>query len=75
MLQKNEIARRLYEYMSERMTGMKVEEVRIGLGYVAVALDKKHTGLAAVLSAGSGISLWRSRKGGQRFPEYRFLTC
>jgi len=49
MLQKNEIARRLFEYLSKRVTGKKVEEVRIGLGYVAVALDKKSTGLAAVL--------------------------
>jgi hypothetical protein len=49
MLHKNEIARRLYEYLSERTMGRKVEEVRIGLGYVAVALDKRHTGLAAVL--------------------------
>jgi len=49
MLQKNEIARRLFEYLVERVTGKKVEEVRIGLGYVAVALDKKYTGLAAIL--------------------------
>jgi uncharacterized protein (DUF4213/DUF364 family) len=49
MLQENEIARRLFEYLSERVTGKKVEEVRVGLGYVAVALDKKCTGLAAVL--------------------------
>jgi uncharacterized protein (DUF4213/DUF364 family) len=49
MLQKNEIARQLFEYLSERVTGKKVEEVRIGLGYVAVALDKKSTGLAAIL--------------------------
>jgi uncharacterized protein len=49
MLQENEIARRLHEYMSERMTGMKVREVRIGVGYAAVALDENHTGLAAVI--------------------------
>jgi uncharacterized protein len=49
MLQKNEIARRLYEYLLERVKGRKVEEVRIGVGYVAVALDKRCTGLAAVL--------------------------
>ena len=49
MLQENEIARRLHEYMSERMTGMKVREVRIGVGYAAVALDKNLTGLAAVI--------------------------
>jgi uncharacterized protein (DUF4213/DUF364 family) len=49
MLQENEIARRLHEYMSERMTGMKVTEVRIGLGYAAVALNMKGTGLAAVI--------------------------
>ncbi|MDD4870635.1 MAG: DUF364 domain-containing protein [Kiritimatiellae bacterium] len=49
MLQKNEIARRLHEYMSERMTGIKVSEVRIGVGYAAVALDKQCMGLAAVL--------------------------
>ena len=44
MLQENEIARRLHEYMSERMTGMKVREVRIGVGYAAVALNKKAQG-------------------------------
>ena len=49
MLPKNEIARRLFENLSERVTGKKVEEVRAGLGYVAVALDKKCIGLAAVL--------------------------
>jgi len=49
MLKKNEIARRLFEYLSEHVTGKKVEEVRIGLGYVGVALDKKCTGLAAIL--------------------------
>jgi uncharacterized protein len=49
MLQENEIARRLHEYMSERMTGIKVSEVRIGVGYAAVALDKDLTGLAAVI--------------------------
>lgn len=49
MLQENEIARRLYEYMSERMTGIKVREVRIGVGYAAVALHKDLTGLAAVI--------------------------
>jgi uncharacterized protein (DUF4213/DUF364 family) len=49
MLQKNEIARRLYEHLLERVKGRKVEEVRIGVGYVAVALDKSCTGLAAVL--------------------------
>ena len=35
--------------MSQRMTGMKVREVRIGVGYAAVALNKKCTGLAAVI--------------------------
>jgi len=49
MLQENEIARRLYEYMSKRVTGIKVREVRIGVGYAAVALDKDLTGLAAVI--------------------------
>jgi len=49
MLQENEIARRLHKYMSERVTGIKVSEVRIGLGYAAVALDKQCMGLAAVL--------------------------
>ncbi len=49
MLQKNDIARRLHEYISERVTGRKVREVRIGLGYIVVALDKRCTGLAAVL--------------------------
>jgi uncharacterized protein len=49
MLQENEIARRLHEYMSERMTGIKVREVRIGVGYTAVALNRRGTGLAAVI--------------------------
>lgn len=49
MLKKNEIARRLHEHLLKRTTGRKVKEVRIGLGYVAVALDKMRTGLAAVL--------------------------
>jgi uncharacterized protein (DUF4213/DUF364 family) len=49
MLQKNEIAQRLYDHLLKRDTVRKVEEVRVGLGYVAVALDKKRTGLAAVL--------------------------
>lgn len=49
MLQENEIARRLHEYMSERMTGIKVREVRIGPGYAAVALKRRGTGLAAVV--------------------------
>ncbi|MEW6584580.1 MAG: DUF364 domain-containing protein [Nitrospirota bacterium] len=49
MLKKSEIAQRLYEHIPKRDTAGKVEEVRVGLGYVAVALDKKHTGLAAVL--------------------------
>jgi len=49
MLQENEIAQRLYEYMSERMTGIKGRDVRIGVGYAAVALDKNLTGLAAVI--------------------------
>ena len=49
MLQKNEIAQRLYDYLLKRDTVRKVEEVRVGLGYVAVALDNKCTGLAAVL--------------------------
>lgn len=49
MLQKNEIARRLHKYLLKRDTVRKVEEIRIGLGYVVVALDKRRTGLAAVL--------------------------
>lgn len=54
MLQENEIARRLHEYMSERMTGIKVSEVRIGVGYAAVALNMKGTGLAAVIRENLG---------------------
>ena len=49
MLQENEIARRLHEYMSERIKGIKVREVRIGVGYTAVALNRRGTGLAAVI--------------------------
>ena len=33
MLQENENARRLHEYMSEQMTGTKVREVRIGIEF------------------------------------------
>jgi len=54
MLQENEIARRLHEYMSERMTGIKVSEVRIGVGYAAVALNMRGTGLAAVIRENLG---------------------
>ena len=67
MLQENEIARRLHEYMSERMTGIKVREVRIGVGYAAVALDKNLTGLAAVIRENLAISLWSCRKGRNAF--------
>jgi hypothetical protein len=49
MLQENEIARRLHEHLLKRGAVRKVKEVRIGPGYVAVALDKRCTGLAAVL--------------------------
>lgn len=49
MLKKNEIARRLYNYILNQVSGKNVKEVRIGLGYVAVALDDKYTGLAAIL--------------------------
>lgn len=35
--------------MSERITGIKVSEVRIGVGYAAVALNMRGTGLAAVI--------------------------
>jgi uncharacterized protein len=49
MLQENEITRRLHEYVSLRIRGTIVSEVRIGVGYAAVALDRKRIGLAAVL--------------------------
>jgi len=49
MLRKNEIARRLHEYMSERIKGIKVRDVRIGVGYTAVALNRRGTGLAAII--------------------------
>jgi uncharacterized protein len=49
MLKENEISHRLHEYMSGRMTGIKVSEVRIGVGYAAVVLDENLSGLAAVL--------------------------
>lgn len=49
MLEKNEIARRLYNYIFDRVSGKNIKEVRIGLGYVAVAIDEKYTGLAAVV--------------------------
>jgi uncharacterized protein len=54
MLQENEIARRLHEHISDRMTGIKVSEVRIGVGYAAVALNIRGTGLAAVIRENLG---------------------
>ena len=54
MLQENELARRLYEYIMGRITGMNVSDVRIGVGYAAVALDKNCTGLAAVIRENLG---------------------
>lgn len=54
MLQENEIARRLHEYISEQLRGIKVAEVRIGVGYAAVALNTRGTGLAAVIRENLG---------------------
>jgi uncharacterized protein len=54
MLQENEIARRLYEHIAERMTGINVSEVRIGVGYAGVALNIRGTGLAAVIRENLG---------------------
>jgi hypothetical protein len=49
MLQENEIAQRLHEYVSKRIMIMRIREVRIGVGYAAVALNRIGTGLAAVI--------------------------
>jgi hypothetical protein len=54
VLEENEIAQRLYTYVSERVAGMKVREVRIGVSYTAIMLDTASTGLAAVMRDNMG---------------------
>jgi uncharacterized protein (DUF4213/DUF364 family) len=49
MLPAGEIARRLFDSVSHRGEKAVIEEVRIGLSYVGVRLDKGRTGLAALL--------------------------
>ncbi len=49
MLEKGELARRLYEEIRQQAEGLTVTDVRIGLGYVAVRLEENRLGLAAVL--------------------------
>jgi len=49
MLSKGEILRRLFDVVSEKGKDAVIEDVRIGLGYVAVKLAAGCTGLAALL--------------------------
>ena len=49
MLPAGEIARRLFDSVFHRGEKAVIEEVRIGLSYVGVRLDKGRTGLAALL--------------------------
>jgi hypothetical protein len=46
---RGEIARRLFDSVFHRGENAVIEEVRIGLGYVAVRLDDRRMGLAALL--------------------------
>jgi uncharacterized protein len=49
MLPAGEIARRLLDSMSHRGENAVIKEVRIGLGYVGVRIDKGRMGMAALL--------------------------
>jgi len=49
MLKTGDISRHIYECVSDHGRGLRVEEVRIGLGYVGVMLDGDRMGVAAVL--------------------------
>ncbi|MBT8490444.1 MAG: DUF364 domain-containing protein [Deltaproteobacteria bacterium] len=49
MLEKDEIARRLYEYLLDGSLDCRVEDIRIGLGYAGVKLEGTMLGVAAVL--------------------------
>ena len=49
MLRRGEIARRLFDSVVHTGENAVIEEVRIGLGYAGVRLDKRHMGLAAIL--------------------------
>lgn len=49
MLKKDEISRRLYEYLLDRSVDCRVEDIRIGLGYAGVKLEGTRLGVAAVL--------------------------
>ena len=44
-----EIAKRIYDVSSEIGSGLSVEDVRIGIGYIGVKIEKKGLGLAALL--------------------------
>jgi len=61
MLKKGTISRRLCEHLTERADKLFIEDVRIGLGYVGIALNNESMGLAAILRSGlkSGCSLLR----------------
>lgn len=49
MLKKDEISRRLYEYLLDKSFDCRVEDIRIGLGYAGVKLEGAMLGVAAVL--------------------------
>lgn len=49
MLRKGTISARLYDELRSKSTGISMEDIRIGLGYVGVKLDNHRLGLAAVL--------------------------
>jgi uncharacterized protein (DUF4213/DUF364 family) len=50
MKRPGEIAGRLYDISSEIGGGLPVEDVRIGIGYIGVKIEKKGLGLAALLT-------------------------
>jgi uncharacterized protein len=49
MLKRGEISGRIYDYLVHHARHASVKDVRIGLGYVAIALEDDRTGLGAVL--------------------------
>jgi len=49
MLKRGEIESRIYEYLAQNARHASILDARIGLGYVAIRLEKNRTGLGAVL--------------------------